>query len=106
MRHRVTIQRQSTSVDSVGQPLDSWTAVRTVWAEVRPLGTRNRIRERFLESGEVSELTHEVYMRHLTDITSKDRLLYDGRVMDIEAIVDPDERHHLLTLVVKEHEHP
>lgn len=35
LNRRITIQRQSTSTDEAGQPLDVWTDVATVWANVK-----------------------------------------------------------------------
>lgn len=34
-RNKIVIQHQSTSKDEVGQPLDTWTTFKIVWADIR-----------------------------------------------------------------------
>ena len=98
MRHRVTIQRLTQAQDALGQATDTWTDVATVWARMRPRTGQ----ERYVESGEHAELSHEVLMRHGVSVTVEDRLLYDGRYFDIESVINYHERDRFLLLMVSE----
>lgn len=72
LRHRVSIQRRGDARDALGQPLDDWTEVVSVWADI----TDNRGRE-FLESREavVNEVTTSVRIRYREDIQPQMRVL-------------------------------
>lgn len=95
MRHRVTIERQSTVQDDLGELIDTWTEVRTVWARVRPLSTT----EFYAQSGEHSQISHEITVRaeNLT-VTAADRLQYDGRTFDIRGVYDMNERGRFIVM--------
>ena len=94
MRHRITLERQQTTQDSVGQTVDTWTTLRKVWAKIKPLGAR----EFYAQSGEHAQITHEVYVRHGVGATAADRISYDGRTFDIRGVINQGERDKYLTL--------
>lgn len=56
---RVTIEQPTSSVDSWGQPVEGWAAVASVWANIKPVSTREKMRAGALES----EITHTVMVR-------------------------------------------
>lgn len=35
LNRRVTIEQRSSTVDAIGQPVETWTTVATVWADIR-----------------------------------------------------------------------
>lgn len=41
---RITIQQRVTTKDTYGQELDSWTDIGTVWANIRYIGGREKLR--------------------------------------------------------------
>ena len=68
---RVTVQVRANAVDEYGQPVATWTTVRTVWAKVVFLsGTK--------VFGEPPESTHSVILRHFDGLTTQHRLLIGG----------------------------
>lgn len=99
LRHRVQIQALSQVQDlATGEMLDTWTELATVWANVVPL----RGQERFEAQQVQAELSHRVEMRYRPDVTSKNRLLYDGRILEIASVADFEERHRELNLMCVE----
>lgn len=57
---RITVQRRVTTTDDYGQELNSWTDIATVWANIRPIGGRERLAAMAIES----TLTHTVAVRY------------------------------------------
>ena len=47
---RITLQSRSATLDSYGQEIDSWTDVATVWANVKPVGGREKLRSMQVDS--------------------------------------------------------
>lgn len=99
MRHRVTIQQQSQAQDSHGQETEVWADVETVWASVRPVSGR----EFFAASGERSDITHEILLRYEPTLTPRHRIVYDGRIFDVVAVLNSDERDRFLDVKAIEH---
>lgn len=93
MRHRVTIETQSTTVDAVGQRANTWTKVETVWCSVRPLSGR----EYLSASGPRAEITHEITFRYPVTVQPKDRILFGNRLFDVESVFTQDERGRYVT---------
>ncbi len=97
-RHRITIQEHVTGQDEAGQPVDMWQDVATVWAAVEPL----RGREYFAAAQVQAEVTTRIRIRYRRGIRPDMRVLYDGRLYNINAVIDPEERHMELQLMCKE----
>lgn len=100
LRHRVTIQRKEQTRDSGGGYIEEWVDQETVWAEVKPLQGRRLIEAQAVNA----ELSHEVTMRYRLGMlqVAKNRLLYHGRIFEIDSVINIDERKHLLMLTCKE----
>lgn len=95
----VQIERQATQQDSAGQQKQVWTELAQTWASIRPLSSR----QYYAASGERSEVTHEIIMRHGVDIQSRDRIVYGDRVFDVLTPVNVDERDRYLNCRSVEH---
>jgi len=101
LRERVTFQDQASTIDTDGSQLTVWEDLSTsseVWARVEPdtvvegiVGGRSQARRKWV-----------VTVRHRTDITTKMRLLWRGRVMNIIGVSNPGERRKYLVLEVVE----
>lgn len=74
MTHRVTLQSPSASVDVLGQRVETWTDVATVWAQVQPL----RGREFFAAGAINSEASVKIRIWHRSDVTGAMRVLWRG----------------------------
>lgn len=83
---RVTVRQRSTGSDELGQPLESWADVCTVWAEIRhPSGV-----ELIKAGAEVSVVRASIKVRQRPGITAAMQAVHGARVYDIEAVL-PDE---------------
>jgi SPP1 family predicted phage head-tail adaptor len=60
LNKRITLQSRSATLDDYGQELNTWLDVATVWANVKPISGREKLRSMAIES----ELTHTVSIRY------------------------------------------
>lgn len=91
---RVTIQRRSATKDSYGQELDSWTTIAQVWAQVKPLGGKERMRNAAMVVESI--LTHTVTVRYSDTLmppleADAWRILYGSRIFNISTSRDVEE---------------
>lgn len=85
-RHRVVIQRNTTTPDGKGGRTSSWGTLATVWAQVTP----TRGNERQMAGAMTSEVAYRIRTRLRTDITiaPKDRLVWDSKTLQIHAVTN------------------
>jgi SPP1 family predicted phage head-tail adaptor len=57
---RITLQSRSATLDDYGQQINSWSDVATIWANIKPISGREKLRSMAIES----ELTHTVAVRY------------------------------------------
>jgi SPP1 family predicted phage head-tail adaptor len=94
LQQRITVQRRSTTLDAYGQEINSWINIGTVWAEVKPLSGREKMRSNAMVVE--AELTHQVTVRYselFTPSTTADawRILFGTRIFNITASMNVDE---------------
>lgn len=95
LRHRIAIQIRSSSQDSYGQPVETWTTQHIRWASIEPLQGRE-----FFSADQVnSEVSVRIRMRYLAGITAGMRVLYDNEPYNIEAVINPKMRNKDLQLM-------
>lgn len=75
---KITIQEPTTTYDSYGEPVESWSDLAIVWAEVRQQSARE-----MWESGKVSEVEMMFRIRYRSGIDETCRVVYDGKNYDI-----------------------
>jgi SPP1 family predicted phage head-tail adaptor len=89
MSTRVSIQERVNAADAYGQPVATWTTLRTVWAAVTQLsGTK--------VFGEPPELTSQVEIRKFPGLTPAHRILIDGVAYNIASLVTDGVFHTLI----------
>lgn len=94
LQQRITIQRRSTTLDAYGQEINSWINIGTVWAEVKPLSGREKMRSNAMVVE--AELTHQVTVRYSelftpSIIADAWRILFGTRILNITASMNVDE---------------
>lgn len=94
LRKRVTIQLRSKSRDEFGEPVQRWASKQTVWASITPVSGE----EKDARSGEYAETSHRIVMRYGPKLRARDRLKYQGRVFDVEAVRNIEERGRFLEI--------
>ena len=98
MDRRVTLQDRSVSPSSFGEPVPAWADVAELWASIEPLGSSEIWRAQAAES----DATHRVTIRYLAGVTERMRLVYGGRILEIESVANEGERDRVLTLLCRE----
>jgi len=98
LKKRITIQQQSTTQDSFGSPIDTWTTVATVWASIEPINGK----EFFAASQVNAEVTTRIRIRYLSGIEPAMRVLYGTRLYNIQSVIDYKESHAEMQLMCKE----
>lgn len=86
LRHRLTVQRNTTAADGKGGQTSTWGTLATVWASVEPMrGNENK-----MAGAITSEVAYRVRARLRSDITiaPKDRLVWDSKTLQIHAVTN------------------
>lgn len=60
LRNRITLQSRSSTLDSYGQELNVWLDIATIWANIMPIGGREKLRSMAIQT----DLTHTVQVRY------------------------------------------
>lgn len=98
LRHLVTIQQFAPVQNATGEPVKTWSDVVSVYGRVEPLSGR----EFFQGQQFNSEIRAVIKVRYCTGISTRMRALYAGRIYNIEAVINTDERDRELQLVCSE----
>lgn len=97
LRDTITVQRLTTGQDDFGGIVEAWADLYTCRAAVRTLTGR----EFFSEALTLSEVTHRILIRK-HDITVTDRILFEDRIFNINAVLDKDQKGVSLEIMAKE----
>ena len=85
LRHQIVIQRYTATKDSVGAEVKSWLAFATLRASYEPLMGK----ELFAAQQEQASVTTRFRVRYCAGITPKMRVLFEGRLFNVESVIDP-----------------
>ena len=92
LRHRITIERLSTTRDEFGGAVEAWETVAIVPAEVWPLSGREFVAAQAEQAGVTTRIT----IRYQAGIEPAMRITHDGRTYNIKAVLpDPTLRRHI-----------
>lgn len=98
LRHRIIIQQLTRTPDGGGGYTEDWTTFASVWADVYPLkGT-----ERYEAQKVQASISHRITARYRAGVKPSMRVNYNGRIFGIDAVIDVEERHHVLQLLCSE----
>lgn len=98
LNRRITIQRRSAGLDAYGQPSLGWTEIAEVWANIKPIGGREKLRAMAFES----TLTHTVLVRYQASLVPEVeadgwQILYGSRIFNISSAMDyEDQRRYIV----------
>lgn len=82
--HRITIQQNVPSVGADGSPANVWFEFRQAWAEIQPLSAREA-----QGNGTLNTMTDlRVTCRRTAEVTSRMRVLWGARVLEILGVLD------------------
>lgn len=84
LKRRGTIQKMDETEDDWGMPVSGWVDVASVWADIKHVSGLETIK-----SGvDVSVVKASIRIRRRADVTAGMRVLCDGKVYDVRAILD------------------
>ena len=83
LKNKVTIQAKTDTVDAIGQPINTWVDVATVWADIRYLSGLESIKS----DADVSIAKVSVRVRYRADIKPSMRAVCDGVIYQIKAVL-------------------
>lgn len=99
--HYVTVQQQSTQLDSAGQPVQSWTTFANLWVDIEPLIGANT-REMALAKEMYAELSHRINSWFIPGITPAMRIQYGSRIFNILAVINIKEQNQKMQILCSE----
>lgn len=85
LNRRCLLQRPSTEVDALGQPIPGWEDVATLWADIR---TKSGL-ESIKAGASVSVVQYSIRVRYRSGITAGMRILCNLQAYNIVAVM-PD----------------
>lgn len=96
---RITFRQFTETENSMGDIVQTWQDVKTVWAMIKTVQGRE-----FIQAAAVQgESTTRFVIRYTKGITSDMRILYNGRTFEISAPpINDDEANKTLTIMAKE----
>ena len=92
LTNRVTFEKRTTTKDDFGHELNTWTTMLTVWANIKPVGARERLRGGQYET----TLTHTVVVRYASAYPEPAqidswRIKYGDRLFNISGMLNHEE---------------
>ncbi len=95
-RERVTIQDQTQTIDAAGAITTSWAPIAgsTVWARMSPASERTMV----VAGRDEALVDWLCTIRHRSDVTTRMRVVWRGRIFDIQGFRNADERRQYLLI--------
>lgn len=97
-KRRVTIQKRATTRDTFGQESTAWVDFIRCWADIQPMSGNELMAAQAVQSA----ITHKVTIYYRPTVTAAMRVIYLGRVLGIQSIIDPDMAHVVLEMMCGE----
>jgi SPP1 family predicted phage head-tail adaptor len=98
LRHRIKIQRQSLVADGGGGGVLTFTDYAEIRAFVKPTTGSERLYSMRLEAN----TTHRIFIRYRSDLTTSDRINFNGRLMQIRALINLEEMNKFIEIYADE----
>lgn len=95
LNQRVKIQQLAAGQDAIGQPVQTWSDLATVWSRILMKNGAQAIKG----DADVSLVQASIRIRRRTDIAAGMRVLHGTVVYDIKAVLPDEERRTHVDLV-------
>jgi SPP1 family predicted phage head-tail adaptor len=100
LRHRLTLEELSRVADEGGGFTESWIAVASFFADLRPFSGD----ERYEADRLAGRVTHEVSLRYRAGVVPAMRFRKGTRIFHIVSVIDVEERRSWLNCLCEERE--
>jgi SPP1 family predicted phage head-tail adaptor len=94
LRHRITVQAAVPTPDDMGGYAETWATVATMPARVTPVSGGETYYGQRVEA----HVTHTITTRYMALIKPPCRIIFEGRIFAISAVIDIEERHRWLEI--------
>ena len=98
LRNVIDIERPTTVPEPGGGSSVMWDTIASPRAYMKPMSGGERLQAMRLEAS----VTQRIFIRYRTDITTSDRINYKGRLMQIRALINLEERNKWLEIYADE----
>lgn len=98
MNHRITLKTFASIEDELGQIEQIWMDFKTLWCAVKTVQGR----EYFSAAAFQGENTYRFIIRYTAGIKSSMRVIFEGRLFQIESVLNDDEANRTITIIAKE----
>jgi SPP1 family predicted phage head-tail adaptor len=90
MQEYITLQSKTETVNALGERVESWSTLANVWAAIEYRLNKSKETE---EAGQETAVSYVNFtIRRRTDINEINRVLFDSKYYDIEAISESNDR--------------
>ena len=96
---RIVLQSPTTANDAKWGPQAGYSDLATVWGSVTAVSAT----ERPVQDGVQGTASYRIVIRYRADVTSRNRIKWRGRVLDILSAIDPDGSRDELNIDAREH---
>jgi len=97
LRSKIVIQSLTSTRDEIGQPINEWQDVATVWANIRHLSGTETIKA----DAPTSTVRASIRIRYRTDVNAGMRVLHGETVYNIAAVMPDEEGRKFVDLVAE-----
>jgi SPP1 family predicted phage head-tail adaptor len=98
LRHRIKIERQTKVADGAGGSTITWATYAEIRSFIKPISGNERLFSQRLEAN----TTHRIFIRYRGDLTTTDRINYNGRLMQIRALINLEEMNKFIEIYAEE----
>lgn len=95
MRNKIEIQEYVESVNENGYPVNDWETKHVLWAKIKTVKGSESINA----SAEINTNTYRFIVRYTHGLNAKQRVLFKGRLYDIQAVLQDDELMNTQTVI-------
>lgn len=95
LNSRVTIKQLTDGQDEIGQPIQTWTDLATVWANIKHKSGAESIKA----DQDVSIVQASIRIRRRADVTAAMRVHHGAAVYEIKAVLPDEQRREHVDLV-------
>lgn len=82
LHHKITIEKPSVTVAEFGHRVTDWTCVECLFADVRPMGSSERVSAFKMQSGATHVVTVR-YQQSLSVVNGECRIVFGDRIFNI-----------------------
>lgn len=99
LRHQVTIEQRTASLNAYGEDTSSWTTLRTIFAGVEPVSGK----EYAAASSTVGETLTRFPCRYedVSDVDNTMRLSFDGTYYDVVEVINEKTANRMVSIMAK-----